>query len=1286
MKKLLLLSAALFIGLVSTLAQNVTVNPGAGSYATIKGAFDAINAGTHTGAITISIVNNTTETATASLNASGSGSASYTSITISPSGGAARTVSGAITAGSPLIDFNGANNVTIDGLNTGGNSLTISNTTVSTTSGTCTVRFIGGATNNTITNCTVLGAFNSTTITTNGGTIFFSTDVVTANGNDNNTISNSRIGPVGTSLPVKAIYGNGSTSTTALGNSGILIHNNDFYDFFLPNGTSAGIYTNSGCNTWTISNNRFYQTSSRTFSGASTHTPININGTTATQGAQGFTITGNTIGYSANNQTGVYEMTGSTGKFIGIRYNGIPTGNLTTISSNTIASVSLTGVTSNGTTTSSPFSGIMIVSGLVETNNNTIGSQSATGSLTYSTNTTSGTDVNGIIISTSSNHDNFTANGNNIGGITFTNSGTSGSYSFYIYGLRASTANANTFNASNNIIGGTVSNSIQLNTNGTGSQLIGIATTTPAATLTSNTVRNLTNNNGTGSGASASVIGLLSTTTGANHTFSQNTIYNLNNTDGSGASNVTGIQFTGSTANVVERNLIYGLTVATNSSSAAVNGIRVEGGTTTYRNNVIAIGEGISNAIGSNTGITGLNGIRDASISTSDNFFHNSVYIGGAATAGTGSSHAFVSSVSTGTKSFRNNIFFNARTNSGATGKHHAIRLGNPSALTINNNVYFANGSGAVFGIFNSIERTDLTAWKSATGQDGASSESNPQYIAPTNTPPNLRPTTGNYFEGADLGVTKDYYDDTRSGTFDIGAYQRGAAGYWIGIASSDWATATNWDAGALPTGADNVAIRSSAVNMPQVTQDPASPAVCNNLTIGAGQSLTVKAGKALTVNGTFTNNAGVSGLVIESGGSLIHSTSEVPGTVERSIAAADWGTNDDGWHFISSPVAAQSISGSWTPSGGSGDYDFYAWSEATNTWLNQKVGANNITAFEVGKGYIVAYEQTATRTFSGNLNAANTTLSNLSYNASQGKGWHLLGNPFASAIKWNDGNWALSNVAGTAKIWNESTRAYTDLLANAYIPANNGFMVQVSGGTNSVTIPTLSREHNATAFYKSTEVFNGIKLVAAPSDKSAAQEIMIRTEAQASNGFDFYFDSRFIAGGAPQFYSVVDNELLSTNTLSNICPEMTINLGFVMKSHEVNTITLAENSLSNEVYLTDLKLNVTQKLSEVPTYTFTSSQGDNPNRFQLKFGAVGTGETMPAVAMSAYVYDNALYLLNASGKVQVEVLDLSGRLLLSKSLQADVRSSCPIKLPAGVYVVRMNDGLSINANKVIVK
>lgn len=74
MKRILLhVFPLLLLFIINSHAQNVTVNPGSGSYPTLKAAFDAINLGTHTGVITIDIVGNTTETATAVLNASGVG-------------------------------------------------------------------------------------------------------------------------------------------------------------------------------------------------------------------------------------------------------------------------------------------------------------------------------------------------------------------------------------------------------------------------------------------------------------------------------------------------------------------------------------------------------------------------------------------------------------------------------------------------------------------------------------------------------------------------------------------------------------------------------------------------------------------------------------------------------------------------------------------------------------------------------------------------------------------------------------------------------------------------------------------------------------------------------------------------------------------------------------------------------------------------------------------------------------------------------------------------------------
>ena len=174
--------------------------------------------------------------------------------------------SGTTTAGSPMIDFNGADNVTINGLNAGGNSLTLSNTTVSATSGTSTIRYQADATTNLLTNTSVLG---SATMApgTNGGNIWFGAAAVTT-GNDNNTVSKCNIGPAGANLPTKGIYLSGSSNTDpGTANSGIVLDNNNIFDYFNATTSSAGIDLTSGSVGTTISNNRFFQSASRTMAG-----------------------------------------------------------------------------------------------------------------------------------------------------------------------------------------------------------------------------------------------------------------------------------------------------------------------------------------------------------------------------------------------------------------------------------------------------------------------------------------------------------------------------------------------------------------------------------------------------------------------------------------------------------------------------------------------------------------------------------------------------------------------------------------------------------------------------------------------------------------------------------------------------------------------------------------------------------------------------------------------------------------------------------------------------------
>jgi hypothetical protein len=77
------------------------------------------------------------------------------------------------------------------------------------------------------------------------------------------------------------------------------------------------------------------------------------------------------------------------------------------------------------------------------------------------------------------------------------------------------------------------------------------------------------------------------------------------------------------------------------------------------------------------------------------------------------------------------------------------------------------------------------------------------------------------------------------------------AVGQWTGVVSTDWANASNWCSGTLPTSATNVTISSTATRMPTIS----GAASCNSLTIDAGATLTATIAGTLNIAGTLTNN-----------------------------------------------------------------------------------------------------------------------------------------------------------------------------------------------------------------------------------------------------------------------------------------------------------------------------------------------------------------------------------------------------------------------------------------------
>ncbi len=649
------------------------------SLTSASGLFAALNTGVVTGNLTINITSDLTETGLNALNQWAETNGSGYTMTIQPNGGVARTISGTAD-GMPLLNFNGADRVTINGLNASGNSLTISNLSVAATANTSTIQFSNDATNNTITNCTILGSA-TVPLATNGGNICISTGTTT--GNDNITISYCKIGAAGTNLPSKGICGMGSTTSATIANNNVTITNCEIYDFFLTGGC-AGVYATAGNSDWTISYNDIYQTATRTFTATGTMTAIYFVNATYGDNVQ---IIENTIGYASSAGTGVFTLSGSTiaGAFQGIYLQTMPTASSAcNINNNIISDISLTSA-------SGAFTGIYNNSSASSNTINITSNQIKNIALV----TTTGT-AQAIYTGSATT---LTCNFNTIDGISRNGAGT-------LYGIQYNAPTNITFN------GNTIKNLFYTSTSGT-SAFYGIYSGSSAVneTLIGNNVYNLISS----STGTQTIIGWYNNTGTGIKTVQNNKFYNISAGGGatiygfrlrygttvevsgnsvyaiSGGLTIYGMYiYPSATTNNIFRNKIYDL--SSTNTSAAIYGLYITNGTNnTIYNNII----GDLRATAANADNT-VYGIYLAG-GTANNLYYNTVYLNANSTGATFGSSALYTST-TPILDLRNNIFVNNSTPNGTTGFTSAIRRSDAIltnySITSNNNLYYAGTPG----------------------------------------------------------------------------------------------------------------------------------------------------------------------------------------------------------------------------------------------------------------------------------------------------------------------------------------------------------------------------------------------------------------------------------------------------------------------------------------------------------------------------------------------------------------------------------------------------------------
>ena len=515
-----------------------------------------------------------------------------------------------------------------------------------------------------------------------------------------------------------------------------------------------------------------------------------------------------------------------------------------------------------------------------------------------------------------------------------------------------------------------------------------------------------------------------------------------------------------------------------------------------------------------------------------------------------------------------------------------------------------------------------------------------------------------------------------------------------------------------------NMILNNKAYNL---TIDNASGVTLNNdflvthsLTINSGKLFTVAPDVKLNVTGTLTNSGSAAGFVLKSNltgnASLLHNTNAVPATVERSM-----GTQSEKWHFVSSPVASQSISGPWLPAGnyqnGTG-YDMFVWDEPTSFWIPRVdttstinwTTANPGLNFVVGRGYLYSVENTTpVKQFIGNLNNGA-----VSYNVTTGgtdpamKGFNLVGNPYPSSIDWQStSGWTRASLVSSGGgydmwIWNPAASNYgvcnstpgslgTNGVTNFIAPTQGYFVHTNAAGTLTVDNP--ARVQSDTNWFKDgAQAGNLLSLTVTSEGGYGNDEVHLKFGYPSNeNGAKKLFSTELTA---PSLYLTKLSDDFSVRYYTTPGNNPTAPVSFLAGKNGDYTIRCNyDPGKFDTLVLEDKLLHVTQNMKTSSSYRFSAAKTDGPNRFVLHFGA---GTTPPENELPGKIYSNGTNLVIDLQQITVEtdvyVYNVIGQLLFHDKLAGGTVHQLDLNTDAQLLIIDLKNSVGNLHKKVLWK
>ena len=467
------------------------------------------------------------------------------------------------------------------------------------------------------------------------------------------------------------------------------------------------------------------------------------------------------------------------------------------------------------------------------------------------------------------------------------------------------------------------------------------------------------------------------------------------------------------------------------------------------------------------------------------------------------------------------------------------------------------------------------------------------------------------------------------------------------------------------------------------------------SLTINSGKVFTVATGTTLTIVNALTNNAGLTGFVVESDGVVLQN-STVTNTALATVKRNSTPLFRQDYTVWSSPVFEPNLR-NFSPQTLFNRFSTYDFSTSENGGYKQEINNNEEVLskkFVNAKGYLIRMPNNANEVASGNaqtfvgefkgvLNNGTITIPLYGNLPGTSNGLNLVGNPYPSPININtffaentqltSGTMYFWRKKGSASDTNNSISGYATYNALGMVSADGtiqgqtlthikpgqGFFVKTTQASPAdLVFNNTMRESTSSIFFKSSNEtateLNRFWLNLSKEGTLVGQTLIGYT-AGATQEVDSSFDAPYFNDAPLALTSLLNNaEYIIQGRALPFSSNDVVPLSF--KTDVAGSFTI---SLSNfdglfaetqDIFLKDKTTNTLQNL-KTAAYTFTTPVGVFNNRFEVQYDSV-LGTNNPSLATNNILIGvkNQQIKINA-GTIQmekIELIDISGRVLYS--------------------------------------